>query len=217
MPHIFFLILVIVGLVYGIFQFFLYIINSLFMIDERFVAKIKNSDSELLNNFIDIEEKNNEKDNEDNKESEKDNKESEKDKVKENKIKILNRALRFDFIICLVISICWFFYPFMLIQLTESQIDKLMPNDKYIGKWLALIVLLSNIFTLRFIKKGKLFTKQYILLCKLLCACIVLITTIIIVINTKKLYISNIISIILISIWLANSATGLLLSHKKMI
>ena len=215
MPHIFFLILVIVGIVYGIFQFFLYVVNSLFLIDERFVAKIKNSDSELLNNFIDIEEKNNEKDNEDNKESEKDNKESEKDKVKENKIKILNRALRFDFIICLVISICWFFYPFMLIQLTESQIEKLMPNDKYIGKWLALIVLLSNVFTLKFIKKGKLFTKQYILLSKLLCACLVLITIIIIVINTKKLYISNIISIILTSIWLANSATGLLLSHKK--
>ena len=189
MPHIFFLILVIVGLVYGIFQFFLYVVNSLFLIDERFVAKIKNSDSELLNNFIDNEEKEN---------KEKDNKESEKDKVKENKIKILNRALRFDFIICLVISICWFFYPFMLIQLTESQIDKLMPNDKYIGKWLALIVLLSNIFTLRFIKKGKLFTKQYILLCKLLCACIVLITTIIIVINTKKLYISNIIVVLVI-------------------
>jgi len=211
MPHIFFLILVIVGIVYGIFQFFLYVVNSLFLIDERFVAKIKNSNSEILNNFIDIED--NEKDNKDSEKDEKDK----KDNVKKNKIKILNRALRFDFIICLVISICWFFYPFMLIQLTESQIDKLMPNDKYIGKWLALIVLLSNIFTLRFIKKGKLFTKQYILLSKLLCACIVLITTIIIVINTKKLYISNIISIILTSIWLANSATGLLLSHKKMI
>ena len=207
MPHIFLLILVIVGLVYGIFQFFLYVVNSLFLIDERFVAKIKNSDSELLNNFIDIE--NNDKENKDT--------EKAKDNVNENKIKILNRALRFDFIICLIISICWFFYPFMLIQLTESQIEKLMPNDKYIGKWLSLIVLLSNIFTLRFIKKGKLFTKQYILLSKLLCACIVLITTIIIVINTKKLYISNIISIILTSIWLANSTTGLLLSHKKMI
>ena len=215
MPHIFFLILVIVGIVYGIFQFFLYIVNSLFMIDERFVAKIKNSDSELLNNFIDIESDDLEekKENKDNK----DNEDSDKDNVKKNKIKILNRALRFDFIICLVISICWFFYPFMLIQLTESQIENIMPTDKYIGKWLALIVLLSNIFTLRFIKKGKLFTKQYILLSKLICACVVLITMIIIVINTKKLYISNIISIVLTSIWLANSATGLLLSHKKII
>jgi hypothetical protein len=205
MPHIFLLILVIVGLVYGIFQFFLYVVNSLFLIDERFVAKIKNSDSELLNNFIDIE--NNDKENKDT--------EKAKDNVNENKIKILNRALRFDFIICLIISICWFFYPFMLIQLTESQIENIMPTDKYIGKWLALIVLLSNIFTFRFIKKGKLFTKQYILLSKLICACVVLITMIIIVINTKKLYISNIISIVLTSIWLANSATGLLLSHKK--
>ena len=216
MPHIFFLILVIVGIVYGIFQFFLYIVNSLFMIDERFVAKIKNSDSELLNNFIDIESDDLEekKDNKDNEDSDKD---SDKNNVKKNKINILNRALRFDFIICLVISICWFFYPFMLIQLTESQIENIMPTDKYIGKWLALIVLLSNIFTLRFIKKGKLFTKQYILLSKLICACVVLITMIIIVINTKQLYISNIISIVLTSIWLANSATGLLLSHKKII
>jgi hypothetical protein len=203
MPHIFLLILVIVGLVYGIFQFFLYVVNSLFLIDERFVAKIKNSDSELLNNFIDIEN------------NDKENKDTEKAKDNVNKIKILNRALRFDFIICLIISICWFFYPFMLIQLTESQIENIMPTDKYIGKWLSLIVLLSNIFTLRFIKKGKLFTKQYILLSKLICACIVIITTIIIVMNTKKLYFSNIISIILTSIWIANSATGLLLSHKK--
>jgi hypothetical protein len=217
MPHIFFLILVIVGIVYGIFQFFLYVVNSLFLIDERFVAKIKNSNSEILNNFIDIEDKDIEdKDIEDKDIEDKDIEEkNNKDNKKKNKIKILNRALRFDFIICLVISICWFFYPFMLIQLTESQIEKLMPNDKYIGKWLALIVLLSNVFTLKFIKKGKLFTKQYILLSKLLCACLVLITIIIIVINTKKLYISNIISIILTSIWLANSATGLLLSHKK--
>ena len=138
MPHIFFLILVIVGLVYGIFQFFLYVVNSLFLIDERFVAKIKNSNSEILNNFIDIED--NEKDNKDSEKDEKDK----KDNVKKNKIKILNRALRFDFIICLVISICWFFYPFMLIQLTESQIENIMPNDKYIGNWLALIVLLIN-------------------------------------------------------------------------
>ena len=198
MPHLIFLVLIILGIVYGIFKFFLYIVESLVLVDERFVTNVKETNSNILNNFVEEE---------DEKLGEKQN----------GKLKKINRTLRFDFIICLLLSVCWFFYPFMLIQLTESDISLKSPTDKYIGKWLDLIVLLSNIFTLRFIKKGKLFTKQYILLCKLLCACIVLITTIIIVINTKKLYISNIISIILISIWLANSATGLLLSHKKMI
>lgn len=202
MPHIFFLILIIVGIVYGIFQFFLYIVNSLFYIDERFVEKIKNSNNEQLNHFID-----------EPKESDKEL--NEKDKVREEKIKIINRALRFDFFICTLISVLWFFYPFMLLQLTESDIEKRVPSDKYIGKWLSIILLASNVFSFRYIRNGKLFSKQYILLIKLICACLVILTTIMIVINTKKLYISNIISLCLTSLWLANGAVGLFLSHKK--
>ena len=197
MPHIIFLIIIIIGIVYGMFQFFLYLIKSLMMVDERFVEKVRENDSELLNYFLD---------------DEFDENTSEKQK---GKIKIINRALRFDFFIGLLLSLCWFFYPFMLIQLTENQVSQISPTDKYIGKWLALMVIAGNIISLRFIKSGKLFSKQYVLLIKLLCAVIVLITTLIIVINTKKLFISNIISITLTSLWLSNSAVGLLLSHKS--
>ena len=195
MPHLIFLVLIILGIVYGIFKFFLYIVESLVLVDERFVTNIKETNSNILNNFVEEE---------DEKLGEKQN----------GKLKKINRALRFDFIICLLLSVCWFFYPFMLIQLTEADISLKSPTDKYIGKWLALMVLAGNVISYRYIKEGKLFSKQYILLAKLLSACLVLITTLIIVINTKKLYISNIISLILTSLWLSNSAVGLLISHK---
>lgn len=197
MPHIILLILVIIGIVYGMFHLFLYLVKSFMLVDERFVEKVKETDSELLNNFLD---------------DEFDEKTSEKQK---NKIKKINRALRFDFFIGMLLAICWFFYPFMLIQLQEADIAKISPTDKYLGKWLALMVLAGNIVSYRFIKLGKLFSKQYILLIKLFCAILVLITTIIIVINTKKLFLSNIISLTLTSLWLSNSAVGLLLSHKS--
>ena len=197
MPHIILLILVIIGIVYGMFHLFLYLVKSFMLVDERFVEKVKETDSELLNNFLD---------------DEFDEKTSEKQK---NKIKKINRALRFDFFIGMLLAICWFFYPFMLIQLQEADIAKISPTDKYLGKWLALMVLAGNIVSYRFIKLGKLFSKQYILLIKLLCAILVLITTIIIVINTKKLFLSNIISLTLTSLWLSNSAVGLLISHKS--
>ena len=195
MPHLIFLVLIILGIVYGIFKFFLYIVESLVLVDERFVTNVKETNSNILNNFVEEE---------DEKLGEKQN----------GKLKKINRALRFDFIICLLLSVCWFFYPFMLIQLTEEDISLKSPTDKYIGKWLALMVLAGNVISYRYIKEGKLFSKQYILLAKLLSACLVLITTLIIVINTKKLYISNIISLILTSLWLSNSAVGLLISHK---
>ena len=197
MPHIIFLILIIMGIVYGMFHLFLYLVKSFMLVDERFVEKVKETDSELLNNFLD---------------DEFDENTSEKQK---DKIKKINRALRFDFFIGMLLSVCWFFYPFMLIQLQEADIAKISPTDKYLGKWLALMVLAGNVISYRFIKLGKLFSKQYILLIKLLCAILVLITTIIIVINTKKLFLSNIISLTLTSLWLSNSAVGLLISHKS--
>lgn len=197
MPHIIFLLLIIMGIVYGMFHFFLYIVKSLMMVDERFVEKVKETDFELLENFLD------------------DEFDDGIDENQKKRIKKVNRALRFDFFIGMLLSLCWFFYPFMLIQLTENEVAKIAPTDKYLGKWLALMVLGGNLISLRFIKHGKLFSKQYILLIKLLCAVLVIITTTIIVINTKKLYTSNIISIILTSLWLSNSAVGLLISHKS--
>ena len=197
MPHLIFIILIMVGIVIGIFKFFLYFVNSLLLIDETFVTKIKNTNSEILNKLVD-------EDNKDNK----DNIEDEK------KIKKINKALRLDFLISLILGLSWFIYPFMLIQMNEVDIAKKSPSDKYLGKWLALMVLASNMISIRYIKSGDLISKQYMLFVKLLCAILVLITTLIIVINTKKIFISNIISLIFTSFWLANSAVGLLISHK---
>ena len=92
-------------------------------------------------------------------------------------MKRINSALRFDFFISTFMAILWFIYPFILIQLTADEIAKKSPEDKYIGRWLALMVIFSNVMSLRFIKNGKLLSKQSILLVKLICACIVLITT----------------------------------------
>ena len=103
----------------------------------------------------------------------------------------------------------------MLIQLTPTEISARSPEDKYIGKWIALMLLFTNIISLKFIKTGKLFSKQYILLVKLLSALVILITMTMIVCYTKKLYLSNIVNIILTSLWLSNAAVGIFITHSK--
>ena len=103
----------------------------------------------------------------------------------------------------------------MLIQLTPDEIEKRSPEDKYIGRWLGLIVIISNILSLRFIKNGKLFSKQSILLVKLLSACILLVTCLMVTVFTKKIYLSNIVNIILTCLWLSNSIIGLFFSYSN--
>ena len=197
MPHVFFLLLIFFGIIYGIFKAFVALLDAFVLIDERFVSNVKEKNNSLLNFFLGTDE------------------DESINKNNRSKMKRINSALRFDFFISTFMAILWFIYPFMLIQLTADQIAKKSPEDKYIGRWLALMVIFSNIMSLRFIKNGKLLSKQSILLVKLVCACIVLITTLMITIFTKKLYLSNIINIILTSIWLSNSAVGLFLSHSK--
>ena len=197
MPHVFFLLAVIFGLFYGVFKAFVYFIDSVVLIDEKFVSNVKESKNSLLNFFILNEEDENIP-------------EEEKSKMKK-----IDSALRVDFFISSLLGILWFFYPFMLIQLTPDEIMKKSPEDKYIGKWIGMILLFTNIITLKFIKEGKTFSKQFILLVKLIAACIILITMVMISCFTGKLYISNIINIILVSIWLSNSAVGVFISYSK--
>lgn len=197
MPHVFFLLAVIFGLFYGVFKAFVYLLDSVVLIDEKFVSNVKESKKSLLNFFILNEEDENIP-------------EEEKSKMKK-----IDSALRVDFFISSLLGILWFFYPFMLIQLTPDEIMKKSPEDKYIGKWIGLILLFTNIITLKFIKEGKTFSKQFILLVKLIAACIILITMVMISCFTGKLYISNIINIILVSIWLSNSAVGVFISYSK--
>tara|TARA_B100000795_G_scaffold94782_1_gene69504 strand:+ start:283 stop:876 length:594 start_codon:yes stop_codon:yes gene_type:complete len=197
MPHIFFIIAVMFGLIYGVFKFFVYIIDSFVLIDETFISSVKNKNSTFLDFFL-LEEA--------------DESLEEKTRIK---LKRVNMALRLDFLVSSILGILWFFFPFILLQLTETQIAQKSPQDKYIGKWLALILLFSNAISLKYLKNGKIFSKQFVLLTKLMCACIILITTLIILINTKKMYISTLINIIITSIWLSNNAVGLFISYKK--
>ena len=88
------------------------------------------------------------------------------------------------------------------------------PDDRYIGRWIALILLFSNIYSFRYLNNGEIFSKQYILFIKLLCAILIIITSTIITCLIKKLYFSNIINILLVSIWFSNSLIGLFFSYK---
>ena len=81
MPHIFLLILVVFGLVYGIFKFFVFMLDTFVLLDERFVSNIKEKDSDLLNYFL-------AKDEDDS-----------LDESTRIKIKRVNTALRYDFFI----------------------------------------------------------------------------------------------------------------------
>ena len=212
MPHVFLFLTIIIGLIYGVFQLFFYAIDSFVLIDENFVSNVKEKNNTLLNFFlIKDEETLSKNDKNDEKDNEKDN---EKDK-RRIKLKRINIAIGFDFFISSLLSILWFCYPFMLMQLTEYEMGLKSQNDKYIGKWLALMLLFTNIISLKYIKDGKLFSKQFLLLVKLLCSIVILITTLMIVIFTKKLYVSNIINVILTSLWMANSAVGLFISYSE--
>ena len=207
MPHVFLFLTIIIGLIYGVFQLFFYAIDSFVLIDENFVSNVKEKNNTLLNFFLIKDEETLSKNDEND-----ENDENDKRRIK---LKRINIAIRFDFFISSLLSILWFCYPFMLIQLTEYDMGLKSPNDKYIGKWLALMLLFTNIISLKYIKDGKLFSKQFLLLVKLLCSIVILITTLMIVIFTKKLYVSNIINVILTSLWMANSAVGLFISYSE--
>ena len=207
MPHVFLFLTIIIGLIYGVFQLFFYAIDSFVLIDENFVSNVKEKNNTLLNFFLIKDEETLSKNDEND-----ENDENDKRRIK---LKRINIAIRFDFFISSLLSILWFCYPFMLMQLTEYEMGLKSPNDKYIGKWLALMLLFTNIISLKYIKDGKLFSKQFLLLVKLLCSIVILITTLMIIIFTKKLYVSNIINVILTSLWMANSAVGLFISYSE--
>ena len=152
MPHVFLLLAIIFGLIYGVFKFFVMIFDTFSLLDERFVSNVKERNNSLLNYFISNDE------------------DETQEKDTRRKMKIINRFLRFDFFIGTMLGLFWFIYPFMLIQLTFDEIEKRSPEDKYLGRWLGMIVIFTNIISLRFIKNGKLLSKQSILLVKLLCA-----------------------------------------------
>ena len=107
MPHVFLLITVIFGIIYGVFKFFVMLFDTFSLLDERFVSNVKETNNTLLNFFITNEE------------------DETQDKDTRRKMKIINRSLRFDIILSTLLGLVWFIYPFMLIQLTPDQIEKI--------------------------------------------------------------------------------------------
>ena len=80
-------------------------------------------------------------------------------------MKKINTALSFDFIISTLLGVFWVLYPIYAYSTYPDEIAKKSPQDKYIGRWLGLMVIIINLLTVRHIKDGKLFSKQCILLC----------------------------------------------------
>ena len=52
MPHVFLLLAIIFGLIYGVFKFFVMIFDTFSLLDERFVSNVKERNNSLLNYFI---------------------------------------------------------------------------------------------------------------------------------------------------------------------
>ena len=125
------------------------------------------------------------------------------------KIKKLNKVLRLDFLISLLLGTVWFLFPNIIVYLPEEIKKKMGKEDKYIGKYIGLITMLSSFWSYKFIGKGTIFEKQFIMLIKALCGFLIIITLIIVVMNTGKFNISNFISLLLTSFWISNNTTGL--------
>ena len=115
---------IVIGIIYGIFKFFVYISNALLLIDENFINYIKDSKDTTIQKIID------KTDFEDNKKE----------------IKKINRHLRLDFFISLIYGIVWFFCPIMILNISKEHY--LRKDSIYIGKTLGLFTLISSIFPL---------------------------------------------------------------------
>lgn len=195
MLHIICITLLVLIIVISIIKCFILFEEKFINIDEKIISGIKKKESNILNFLLGN-----------------DNKDEKDEKTM--KLKRINRALRVDLILSTVIGILWFIYPFMLIQKNRLEIKEKSPNDIYIGRWISLVLLFSNIYTFRYLNNGEIFSKQYILFIKLVCAILIIITSTIITCLIKKLYFSNIINILLVSIWFSNSLIGLFFSYK---
>jgi hypothetical protein len=204
MFEIFLFIAVFFGIIYGIFKLFYHLSNSLLLIDETFINYIKSIDDNTIQKFIN-EEDFSEKTNEvvDQKVSKATNEVANEDKQKK-----LNRHLRLDFFISLVFGIIWFLFPLLIINLPGEHIKK--KDSIYIGKTLGLFTLISSLWPLFNISKKDYKYKRNILVGKLTCAILTMISFLLIVYFRKTMSFGNIISVIMTAFWVANGYYGLL-------
>ena len=158
------------------------------LVDEYFMDKINKSTDSLLQNF-----KNN---------SKSDKKESS-----------YNRYLRYDFFITLLLGIVWFLFPKLLFNFTHQELFSLPGDFKYLGQSLAILTLLTCIIPVKTLKKEDK-DKKLVLGTKLFCAVMIVVIQLIYVYYFPRFHMYNLISIILLSIWSANSLQGLI--HKPL-
>ena len=172
--------------IYLIFHLFVMFSKSFNLIDEKFTNMVKNIKDKPINYLF------------------------------KEKNKKLNKYLRYDFLISLFLGIIWFLFPILLINLTLNEKVHFIKNNKYLGKCLGLLTLLSSIISLLYLKKDSK-EKIKILYAKLFGSLSVIISLFIIIGYFKRIEITYIINLFLTSIWLSNSVLGIMEYHNFMI
>ena len=191
------------GIIYGIFKLFFFLSNSLLLIDEGFINYIKTYNDPTIKNLLNDDDLTNKV------VSKATDNTIEKNSIEKNNIetrKKLNRHLRLDFFISLLFGIIWFLFPLMIINIPNNENRK---KTIYIGKTLGLFTLISSLWPLFNISDPNFEKKLNILKGKFICACLTILSFLIIVFFRKTMSFGNIISVILTSIWLANGYYGL--------
>ena len=177
-----------IGIVYGIFKLFYLISNSLLLIDETFINYVKNFNDNTIRKLI------NENDFE------------KEDDTKVDNHKRLNRHLRLDFLISLFFGIIWFLFPSIVMNLDTTT--ELIDKSKFVGKSLGLVTLISSLWSLFVINKKDFEKKKKILIGKVMCTGVVILSFLFIISITRKPTIGNVISVLMSSFWLANGYYG---------
>lgn len=194
---IFLFLAIYIVLIYLIFKLLTATSSYFLLVDEYFMSQIKDSNDKLVLSFK------NQMSNENNKLPEENNKPT------DNKKSLLNTYLRYDFFITLILGIVWFIIPKILFNFTAMELRHLPSDFKYLGQSLAIITLLSCILPVKTIKKTEK-EKKIVLGTKLFCAIIILITQLIYLYYIPRFTIYNLILVVLLSVWSANSLSGLL-------
>lgn len=165
------------------------IANLFLLIDERFVSTLQEKNDTLTNKLLEPEETNQENKNQENKK--------------------LNRHLRFDFLLTLTLGIIWFTFPRLLFNFTTKELSNMSKENRYLGQLLSILVLLTSIISVKTIKKKKSLDKKMVLMTKLFCAIVILLIQFIYIHYLKRISGYNIITLVLISIWMSNSILGI--------
>ena len=175
--------------IYLFFKLLVELAEYIFLIDESFQNKIANAKDNLVKQFKDQNDNNNDQE------------------------KYLNTFLRYDFFITLILGIVWFILPQLLFQFKSQELKILPPDFKYLGQTFAILTILTTIIPVKTIKKP-VHDKKLVLGTKLFCALIIFIMQGIYIYYFKRITYGNIISVILLALWSSNSLRGLIMTPR---